>query len=167
KEIVEPVGGDSSSLSGTRDGIVNSVEDIPVDLDGAIRDFYHHMFEVRVDRIVGIKTTKRQLEADQMIASGARASMADSIRSLRSENLKVRALLCIKRDCVDSLQMINRRVTESLEAQEINRNLDLENLNDNHNNGNGGNGNGNGNGGNGNRGNGNDPRKGGSGGEVH
>nr|GEX93140.1 hypothetical protein [Tanacetum cinerariifolium] len=64
-------------------------------------------------------------------------------------------------------EMINRRVTESLEAQEINRNLDLENLNDNHNNGNGGNGNGNGNGGNGNRGNGNDPRKGGSGGEVH
>nr|GFA90694.1 hypothetical protein [Tanacetum cinerariifolium] len=82
-----------------------SVEDIPVDLDGAIRDFYHHMSEVRVDRIVRIKTTKRQLEAHQMIASKARASMADSIRSLRSENLKVRALLCIEKDCVDSLRL--------------------------------------------------------------
>nr|GFD42447.1 hypothetical protein [Tanacetum cinerariifolium] len=50
KEIVEPVGEDSSSSSGTRDGIVRSVEDIPVDLDGAIRDFYHHMSEIRHDR---------------------------------------------------------------------------------------------------------------------
>nr|GEX46159.1 retrovirus-related Pol polyprotein from transposon TNT 1-94 [Tanacetum cinerariifolium] len=109
------------------------------------------------------------------------------------------ALLCIERDCVDSLrlhmshskeefrqlrhdrddfrrklrrtmtntrsrmtpaaieEMINRRVTKSLEAHEINKNLGLENLNENHNNGNGngngGNGNGNGNGGNENGGN--------------
>nr|GEX46565.1 hypothetical protein [Tanacetum cinerariifolium] len=103
EEIIEPVGGDSSSLPSTKDGIVRSVEDIPVDLDGAIRDFYHHMFEVRVDRIVGIETTQRQLEAGQMIASGERAGMAERIRSLRSENLKVRALLCIERDRVDNL----------------------------------------------------------------
>nr|GFD25743.1 hypothetical protein [Tanacetum cinerariifolium] len=31
EEIIEPVGGDSSSSSGTRDGTVKSVEDIPVD----------------------------------------------------------------------------------------------------------------------------------------
>nr|GEX64387.1 putative reverse transcriptase domain-containing protein [Tanacetum cinerariifolium] len=172
EEIVKPVGGDSSSSSGTRDSTVRSVEDMPVDLDDVIRDFYHHMFEVRMDRIVGIKTTQRQLEADQMIASGERASMAKSIRSLRSENLKVHTLLCIERDRVDSLRLyvshsqeetmtntrsgmtpvaieetINRRVTEALEAHEINRNLGLENLNGN---GNDGNGNGNGNGGNGN-----------------
>nr|GFA50431.1 hypothetical protein [Tanacetum cinerariifolium] len=46
-----------------------SVEDIPFDLDGSIRDFYHHMSKVRVDRIVGIDTTQRQLEAGHMIAS--------------------------------------------------------------------------------------------------
>nr|GEV12719.1 hypothetical protein [Tanacetum cinerariifolium] len=46
-----------------------SVEDMPVDLDDAIHNFYHHMSEVRVDRIVGIKATQSQLEADQMIAS--------------------------------------------------------------------------------------------------
>nr|GEX14057.1 putative reverse transcriptase domain-containing protein [Tanacetum cinerariifolium] len=60
KEIIEPVKGDSSSSSSTRDGTVRSVEDMPVDLDDAICDFYHHMSEVRVDRIVGIKTTQRQ-----------------------------------------------------------------------------------------------------------
>nr|GEY50653.1 hypothetical protein [Tanacetum cinerariifolium] len=148
------------------------VEDIPVDLDGAICDFYHHMSKVRIDRIVRIETAQRRLEADQMLASGARASMAESIRSLRSENLKARALLCIERDHMDSIrlhmsryqeetmtntrsgkthvaieEMINRRVTEALEAHEININLGLENQNGN---GNDGNGNGNGNGGNGN-----------------
>nr|GFA97485.1 reverse transcriptase domain-containing protein [Tanacetum cinerariifolium] len=90
EEIVEPAEGDSSSSSDTRDGIVRSVEDMPVNLDGAICDFYHHMSEVHVNRIVGIETTQRQLQADQMIASRARAGMAESIRSLRSENLKIR-----------------------------------------------------------------------------
>nr|GEX15275.1 retrotransposon protein, putative, Ty3-gypsy subclass [Tanacetum cinerariifolium] len=41
-----------------------------------------------VDEEILEPTTQRQLEADQMIASGARAGMAESIRSLRSENLK-------------------------------------------------------------------------------
>nr|GFB11540.1 hypothetical protein [Tanacetum cinerariifolium] len=45
EEIVEPVEGDSSSSPSTRDGTVRSNEDIPVDLDGAIREFYHHMSE--------------------------------------------------------------------------------------------------------------------------
>nr|GEW78303.1 putative reverse transcriptase domain-containing protein [Tanacetum cinerariifolium] len=90
EEIIEPVGEDSSSSSGTRDGTVRSVEDIPVDLDGAICVFYHHISEVRMDRIVMIETVQTRLEADQMLASGARASMAESIRSLRSENLKIR-----------------------------------------------------------------------------
>nr|GEV94050.1 hypothetical protein [Tanacetum cinerariifolium] len=97
EEIVKPVGGDSSSSFGTRDGNIRTVEDIPVDLDGAIRDFYHHMYE---------------LEADQMIASGARAGMAESIKSLRSENLKVHALLYIKRDRVDSLRLHMSRSQE-------------------------------------------------------
>nr|GEX96964.1 hypothetical protein [Tanacetum cinerariifolium]GEX98856.1 hypothetical protein [Tanacetum cinerariifolium] len=88
EEIIEPVGGDYSSLSGTRDGTVRSVEDMPVDMDDAIRDFYHHMSEVRMDRIVRIETTQRQLKANQIIASGERADMVESIRSLRSENLK-------------------------------------------------------------------------------
>nr|GEU64770.1 hypothetical protein [Tanacetum cinerariifolium] len=83
EEIIEPVGGDSSRSSGTRDGTVRLVEDIPVDLDGAIRGFYHHMSKVRVDRIVEIETTQRQLEGDQMIASGERELIRDDRDDLR------------------------------------------------------------------------------------
>ncbi|GKF93589.1 hypothetical protein Tco_0283289 [Tanacetum coccineum] len=64
EEIVEPAGEDSSDSSGTRDGIVSSFEDMPTDLDDGVRDFYHHMSEVRIDSIVRIKTAQRWLEAD-------------------------------------------------------------------------------------------------------
>ncbi|GJV12848.1 hypothetical protein Tco_1354389 [Tanacetum coccineum] len=98
EEIVEPAGEDSPDSSGTRDGIVRLVEDTPVDLGDAVRDFNHHMSEVRVDRIVGIEIAQGRLEADQLIASGDRARMAEMIYSLRLENLKVRAMLDIERD---------------------------------------------------------------------
>ncbi|GJS61981.1 hypothetical protein Tco_0656765 [Tanacetum coccineum] len=105
EEIVEPAGEDSPDSSDTRDGIVRSVEDTPVNWSDAVRDFYHHMSEVRVDRIVGIETAQRRLEADQLIASGDRARMAEMIYSLRLENLKVRAMLDIERDRVSSLRL--------------------------------------------------------------
>nr|GEU46887.1 putative reverse transcriptase domain-containing protein [Tanacetum cinerariifolium] len=112
EESKEPAGEDSSSSSGTRDGTVRSVEDIPVDLDGAIRDFYHHMSEVRIDRIVWIETTQRQLKADQLIANREKARMIERIESLRLENLKVRAMLSIERDHVDSLHLHMSRSQE-------------------------------------------------------
>ncbi|GJT67830.1 hypothetical protein Tco_1019310 [Tanacetum coccineum] len=105
EEIVEPAGEDSPDSSGTRDGIVRSVEDMPVDLGDAVRDFYHHMFEVRVDRIVEIETAQRRLEADQLIASGDRARMAEIIYSLRLENLKFCAMLDIERDRVSNIRL--------------------------------------------------------------
>ncbi|GKA54847.1 reverse transcriptase domain-containing protein [Tanacetum coccineum] len=105
EEIVEPTKEDSPDSSGTRDDIVRSVEDMPVDLGDAVRDFYHHMSEVHVDRIVGIETAQRRLEADQLIASGDRARMAKMIYSLRLENLKVRAMLDIERDRMSSLRL--------------------------------------------------------------
>ncbi|GJW15236.1 putative reverse transcriptase domain-containing protein [Tanacetum coccineum] len=46
EELVEPAGEDSSDSSGIRDGIVRSFEDMPIDLDDVVRDFYHHMSEV-------------------------------------------------------------------------------------------------------------------------
>ncbi|GKA69960.1 reverse transcriptase domain-containing protein [Tanacetum coccineum] len=73
--------------------------------DSYVRDFYHHMSEVRIDRIVGIETAQSRLEADQLIASGDRARMAERIYSLRLENLKVRAMLDIERDRVNSLRL--------------------------------------------------------------
>ncbi|GJZ88782.1 hypothetical protein Tco_0660564 [Tanacetum coccineum] len=56
EEIVEPARKDYSDSSAIRDGIVRSFEDMPIDLDEAVRDFYHHMSEVRIYRIVGIET---------------------------------------------------------------------------------------------------------------
>ncbi|GKE69305.1 hypothetical protein Tco_1527377, partial [Tanacetum coccineum] len=105
EEIVEPAGGDPSDLSGTRDGIVRSFEDMSINLDDAVRDFYHHMSEVRIDRIVRIETVQKWLEADQLIARGQRVSMIERIDSLMLENLKVRAMLDIERDRVNSLRL--------------------------------------------------------------
>ncbi|GKE38694.1 hypothetical protein Tco_1462099, partial [Tanacetum coccineum] len=105
EEIVEPAGEDSSDSSGTRDGIVRSFEDMPIDLDDVVRDFYHHMSEVRIDRIVEIETIQRRLEADQLITRGQRVSKIKRIDSLRLENLKVRAMLDIERDRVNSLRL--------------------------------------------------------------
>ncbi|GJW95121.1 hypothetical protein Tco_0174793 [Tanacetum coccineum] len=161
EEIIEPAGEDSPDSSGTRDGIVRSVEDTPVDLSDVVCDFYHHMSEVRVDRI---ETAQRRLEADQLIASGDRARMAEAIYSLRLENLKIRAMLDIEtmtntRSGMTHAaieEMINQRVNAALEAYQVNHNLELGNNNGN-NNGNGnGNDNGNGNGNNNGNGNGND-----------
>ncbi|GJV12200.1 putative reverse transcriptase domain-containing protein [Tanacetum coccineum] len=78
EEIVEPAGEDSPDSSGTRDGIV---------------------------RLSEIETAQSRLEADQLIASGDRARMAEMIYSVRLENLKVRAMLDIERDHVSSLRL--------------------------------------------------------------
>nr|GEV59279.1 hypothetical protein [Tanacetum cinerariifolium] len=56
EESKEPAREDSFDSSGTRDGIVRSFKDMPIDLDDVMRDFYHHISEVRIDRIVEIKT---------------------------------------------------------------------------------------------------------------
>ncbi|GJS20539.1 putative reverse transcriptase domain-containing protein [Tanacetum coccineum] len=82
EEIIEPAGEDSSYSFSTRDGIVRSFEDMQIDLDEAVHEFYHHMSEVRIDRIVRIETVQRQLE-----------------------NFKVRAMLDIERDRVNSLRL--------------------------------------------------------------
>ncbi|GKE56803.1 hypothetical protein Tco_1495988, partial [Tanacetum coccineum] len=105
EEIIDPAGEDSSDSSGTRDGIVRSFEDMPIDLGDVVRNFYHHMSEVRIDRIVRIETAQSRLEVDQLIASGDRARMAERIYSLRLENLKVRAMLDIERDRVNNLRL--------------------------------------------------------------
>ncbi|GKB80380.1 hypothetical protein Tco_0947275 [Tanacetum coccineum] len=105
EEIVEPAGEDSFDSSGIKDGIVRLFEDMPIDLDDAVRDFYHHMSEVSIDRIVGIETDQSRLEADQLIASRDRARMAERIYSLWLENLKVRAILDIDRDRVNNLRL--------------------------------------------------------------
>nr|GFA93112.1 hypothetical protein [Tanacetum cinerariifolium] len=55
EESEEPNREDSSDSSGTRDGVVRSFEDMPIDLDDAVPDLYHYMSEVRIDMIVRIE----------------------------------------------------------------------------------------------------------------
>ncbi|GJW31517.1 hypothetical protein Tco_0051549 [Tanacetum coccineum] len=93
--VVDPLAiGDSSESS--RGGIP--------DLEDTIYDIVHYMSEVRIDRITEIETTQRQLETSQLVASGERASLVERIGSLRLEYLKVRAMLSIERDRIDSLR---------------------------------------------------------------
>ncbi|GJT34724.1 putative reverse transcriptase domain-containing protein [Tanacetum coccineum] len=119
--------------------------------DASARDSAEGMVIVR---IVGIETAQRRLEADPLMASGDRARMAEMIYRLRLENLKVHAILDIKRDRVSSLP---------LEAHRVNQNLELQNGNDNGNSNGNGNGNDNGNG----NGNGNNGGDNGDGNENH
>ncbi|GJW21747.1 hypothetical protein Tco_0032369 [Tanacetum coccineum] len=68
EEIVEPAGEDSSDSFGTRDGIVRSFKDMPIDLNDVVHDFYHHMSKVRIARIGGLEMIQTDgLEADQLI----------------------------------------------------------------------------------------------------
>ncbi|GJU53486.1 putative reverse transcriptase domain-containing protein [Tanacetum coccineum] len=66
-------------------GISESTRGDAPDLEGTFHDIVHYISEVPLDRITESETAQRQLEAGQ-------------------ENLKVRALLCIERDQVDSLR---------------------------------------------------------------
>ncbi|GKA72973.1 putative reverse transcriptase domain-containing protein, partial [Tanacetum coccineum] len=92
--VVDPLAiGDSSESS--RGGIP--------DLEDTIYDIVHYMLEVRIDRITKIETTQRQLETSQIVASGERTSLVERIGSLRLEYLKVRAMLSIERDQIDSI----------------------------------------------------------------
>ncbi|GJU14573.1 hypothetical protein Tco_1142539, partial [Tanacetum coccineum] len=74
------------------------------DLEGTLYDTSHYMCEVPLDRITEFETAQRQLEAGQLVASRERAGSANWVRSLGRQNLRIRALLCIKRDRVDSLR---------------------------------------------------------------
>ncbi|GJT06055.1 putative reverse transcriptase domain-containing protein [Tanacetum coccineum] len=95
EESEEPVREDSSNSSGTRDGIV---------------------------RIVEIDTVQSRLEADQLAVSGDRARIAEMIYSLRLENLKVRAMLDIERDRMNSL-LLHMSLSQE-EFREVRRDCD-------------------------------------------
>nr|GEU75644.1 retrovirus-related Pol polyprotein from transposon TNT 1-94 [Tanacetum cinerariifolium] len=92
------------------------LEDIEADTTAVEVEFSDRgTIEVGVDMDVGIDIPDgmlmpdamnrlEQLEAGQLIASGERAGLSDRTKSLERENLKMRALLCIERDQVDSLR---------------------------------------------------------------
>ncbi|GJU97205.1 putative reverse transcriptase domain-containing protein [Tanacetum coccineum] len=167
EEIVEPAREDSSDSSGTRDGIVRSFKDMPIDLDDDVRDFYHHMFEVRIDRIVGIETAQKRL--DNLKVCAMLDIERDRVNNLRLHMSISQEEFCqVRRDRDDTQgrlkrkmtitrsgmtpevikELVNRRVEEALAAHEATRAANaLETKNQSQNgsdgdNGNGGNGNG-------------------------
>ncbi|GJY66924.1 reverse transcriptase domain-containing protein [Tanacetum coccineum] len=85
-------------------GIYESTRGDAPDPKGTLYDIVHYMSEVPLDRTTEFKTAQRQLEAGQLMASGEKAGLTDKTRRLGWENLRVQALLCIKRDQVDSLR---------------------------------------------------------------
>ncbi|GJX99672.1 putative reverse transcriptase domain-containing protein, partial [Tanacetum coccineum] len=112
--------------------------DVP-DLEGNLYDIAHYMSEVPLDRITEFETTQRQLEAGRENLRICR-DRDDTRRRLRRTMTNTRS----GTTPAAIEELINRRVAESLEAREANRNLGLGNDNDEGGNGNGdGNGNGN------------------------
>ncbi|GJR76816.1 putative reverse transcriptase domain-containing protein [Tanacetum coccineum] len=61
------------------------------------------VFVRRVSLLEAFKITEYKTNQRQLVASGEGAGLADRVRRLGQENLRVRALLCIERDQVDSL----------------------------------------------------------------
>ncbi|GJW30752.1 reverse transcriptase domain-containing protein [Tanacetum coccineum] len=71
-DISEPTGGDAP------------------DLEVTLYDMSHYMAEVPLDRITKFETSQRQFEVGQLEACRERAGLADRVRSLGRENLRVR-----------------------------------------------------------------------------
>nr|GEY39441.1 hypothetical protein [Tanacetum cinerariifolium] len=95
------------------DACIGMEVDVGIDVEDEVKDEVESndrgAMEVRVDMGVGIDIPDGMLMPDvverleQLIASRKRVGLSDRTRSSERENLKVRALLCIERDWVDSL----------------------------------------------------------------
>ncbi|GKF96392.1 hypothetical protein Tco_0289127, partial [Tanacetum coccineum] len=67
--VAEPVGQGSPSSNSNADGILRTFQDLPIDLDDVVHDFYHHIFEITTNRVDEIEMTQRRLGADQLVTS--------------------------------------------------------------------------------------------------
>nr|GEU31747.1 hypothetical protein [Tanacetum cinerariifolium] len=187
-DVLEDIEADATAIKDAVDRDVKAVidagigmeVDVGIDIEDEVEDEIESSdrgtMKVRVDMDVGIdipdgmlmpdaverlaQVEERQLEAGQLIASAERASLSDRTRSLERENLKVRALLSIKRDRVDSLRrhvslsqeefrQVRRDPLAAYEEARAANALEAENQSQNGSDGDNGNGE-NGNGGNGN-----------------
>ncbi|GJX36381.1 hypothetical protein Tco_0247938 [Tanacetum coccineum] len=112
-ETVADIGTSDEVVAHTEDGLVDplaiggspdsSLSGI-LNLEGTIYDMSHYMSEVTIGRITEIETAQRLLEAGHLIASREGVGLSDNILSLRIENLKLRAMLSIERDRIDSIR---------------------------------------------------------------
>ncbi|GJX19065.1 putative reverse transcriptase domain-containing protein [Tanacetum coccineum] len=104
-----------------RDDIVRSFEDMPIDLNDVVCNFYHHISEVHIDRIVGIETVQRRLEVRAMLdierdhVNSLRLHMSLSQEEFCQDIAVVRTMtnLVLSDPCRND-EMINHRVTLAL-----------------------------------------------------
>ncbi|GKB75437.1 hypothetical protein Tco_0942332, partial [Tanacetum coccineum] len=81
-----------------------SQEVVQIGLDMVMRELYDHMVKIPIDRITGIEAGQRESEASSLISARERAAMSERIRTLKRDNMRLRALLSIERERIDSLQ---------------------------------------------------------------
>ncbi|GKC54006.1 hypothetical protein Tco_1076751, partial [Tanacetum coccineum] len=96
--VIEPVVADDIDEPTNEDyldmvSVDETREVIQMGLDAALQVLYDHMQEIPVSRITDIEVGQRQLEADNMIASGERAGLLDRVASLERSNARLRGTL--------------------------------------------------------------------------
>ncbi|GKD16114.1 hypothetical protein Tco_1205272 [Tanacetum coccineum] len=108
-EAIADVGISDGVVAHTEDGVGMGIKITDSDFREDDEEFEAEasavdMREIAVDPLaIGDSFKSSRKETSQLVASGERASLVKRIGSLRLEYLKVRAILSIKRDWVDSL----------------------------------------------------------------
>ncbi|GJY37331.1 ribonuclease H-like domain-containing protein [Tanacetum coccineum] len=112
--VVEPVMSEDTPVptdkEDTREDFLDLVsadrsqEVVQIGLDVVMQELYDHMVDIHVDWITGIEAGQRELEASSLISARERADMSERIRTFKRDNMRLKALLCIERERIDSLQ---------------------------------------------------------------
>ncbi|GKE20552.1 hypothetical protein Tco_1432064, partial [Tanacetum coccineum] len=112
--VVEPVMSEDTPVptdkEDTREDFLDLVsadrsqEVVQIGLDVVMQELYDHMVDIHVDWITGIEAGQRELEVSSLISARERADISERIRTFKRDNMRLKALLCIKRERIDSLQ---------------------------------------------------------------
>ncbi|GKC29883.1 hypothetical protein Tco_1037177, partial [Tanacetum coccineum] len=81
-----------------------SRELVQVGLDIVVQELYDHMVEIPVLRITYIESVQASQGYEIFVAYEQRAVMSDRIRVLERDNIRLRGMLCVKRERIDSLR---------------------------------------------------------------
>ncbi|GJS23398.1 hypothetical protein Tco_0452030 [Tanacetum coccineum] len=89
--------------------VVSEDTPVPTDDEDTREDFLNLISadgsrEIPINRITGIEAGQRELETNSLISDRERAAMSERIGTLERDNMRLRALLCIERERIDSLR---------------------------------------------------------------
>ncbi|GKC40552.1 putative reverse transcriptase domain-containing protein, partial [Tanacetum coccineum] len=117
-EESESARGDSSDSSSTRGDSVRLVEDMHIDLGDAVRDFYHHMSEIRIDGVVN------RVDSLRLDKSRSQEEFCEVCKERNEVRRRLRRTMTITRfgmtpEAIEKL--VTRRVEEALAAYEATR----------------------------------------------